>query len=73
MKFRVQPQAVCRQLLSQLDRHKRLSHEEEMEVLAALQKTGVSTERILADLARSTIRNLLGQLSTDLFFKTLLN
>lgn len=62
MKFRVQPQAVCRQLLSQLDEHKDLTPREEVEVLSALESCGVPTERILAALQRNTLQNLLGQL-----------
>lgn len=62
MKFRVQPQAVCRQLLAQLDSHPHLTKREEAQVLSALEKCGVPTDRVLAALQRNTLQNLLGEL-----------
>ena len=64
MKFRVSPQAVCRQLLAHLKNHKALSDQEEAAVLYALKECGVpnATERVLAGSARTTLQSLLGQL-----------
>ena len=56
---RVAPAAVCRQLIANLDRHKRLNDSEQSEVLLALQNTGIGVDRILASLTRQTLDSAL--------------
>jgi len=56
---RVAPAAVCRQLITNLDRHKRLNPQEQATVLLALKNTGIEVDRVLADLSRQTAQSLL--------------
>jgi hypothetical protein len=60
-KFRIQPQAVCRTLLGNLDKFKPLTASEEATVLSALKSTGIDscTDRLLAGLSRNTLREIL--------------
>ena len=61
-KLRINPKAVCRQLLVTLSKnHKDLSRNEEVAVIHALQNCGVpnATDRLLASLSRNTIESLL--------------
>jgi len=53
--LRVNPKAVCLSLLANLERHKRLNPQEQSAVLLALQKTGISVDRVLANFSREAI------------------
>ena len=56
---RVAPSAVTRQMIANLENHKRLTQNEQATVLHALQKTGITVDRILANLSRQTLTELL--------------
>ena len=60
-KIRVNPGAVCRQLLTHLKAHKPLTESEEERILFALKNCGVpkATDRMLASLSRGTLNELL--------------
>ena len=58
-KLRIHPRAVCRNLISALDAHKPLSGKDERRVLYAIEKTGISLERVLASLSKGAIERLL--------------
>ena len=61
-KIRVNPGAVCRQLLTHLQKnHNKLSNTEEERILFALRNCGVTnaTDRMIASLSRQTIEKLL--------------
>jgi len=59
--FRINPRAVCRQLLTNLKTHKPLSKSEEAEILLTLKSCNVpnAADRIIADLGRGTLKELL--------------
>lgn len=60
-KFRINPGAVCRQLLQNLKPHKQLTTSEEQSILRAIESSGVpnATERMLASMSRNTITKIL--------------
>lgn len=60
-RFRINPGAVCRQLLTNLKKHPPLTPREERELLRAIEGTGVpnGVDRLLASLSRNTINTLL--------------
>lgn len=60
-RFRINPGAVCRQLLQNLKPHKNLTTNEERTILRAIEDSGVpnATERMLAELSRNTIHKIL--------------
>ena len=53
--LRLHPKAVCRSLLADLDKHQRLNPKEQSVILLALQKTGISIERVYASFSRIAI------------------
>ena len=57
---RIHPSAVCRQLIANLETHKRLSKDEQTAILSAIQNTGIPVERVLADLSRNVIEETMG-------------
>ena len=64
-KLRINPGAVCRQLLTNLKNHKPLTHEEECRIRFALETSMVpnATDRLLASLSRNTIKKVLENIS----------
>ena len=62
--FRVNPQAVCRQLLAQIEDQETLSADEQEKVELALKNCGVpnATTRVLTGASRTVLQMLLGEL-----------
>jgi hypothetical protein len=63
-KLRIHPGAVCRQLLSNLNRHEPLTASEEDRIIRAIENAGVpnGVDRLLAGLSRNTLEKLLGSM-----------
>jgi hypothetical protein len=63
-KLRINPGAVCRQLITNLKTHKPLTASEERRILDAIDRCGVpdGTDRMLAKLSRNTLEKLLGNI-----------
>ena len=59
---RVQPAAVCRQLIANLEKSKRLDKSEQAAVLHALEKTGIDVNRILANISKQALKTLLSEI-----------
>ena len=63
-KLRINPGAVCRQLLTNLKTHKALSEEDERKLIHAIESTMIphAKDRLLASLSRNTIKSLLNNM-----------
>ena len=57
--LRINPKAVCRNLLTTLDAYKPLSANDEDKIIRAIESTGITTERVLATLSRNTLKEIL--------------
>ena len=59
--LRCSPAAVARQLITQLESHKKLSAIEQRVILDALRNSGVpnATDRLIASLSRDTLTEIL--------------
>ena len=62
--FRIQPQAVCRTLLANLNQYEPLTAQEEDKIIRAVKSSGVESgvERLLANLSRNTVEKLLASM-----------
>lgn len=64
-KLRINPGAVCRQLLTNISKtHKSLSPDEERRIIDAIESAGVpnGVDRMLATLSKNALEKLLGEL-----------
>jgi hypothetical protein len=61
-KLRINPVCVARTLLHNLKDYAPLTLLEERQIMLAIESTGISADRLLADLSRNTINKLLENL-----------
>ena len=62
--LRINPKAVCRNLITRLDGYKPLSAKDEAAIIRAIESSGVpnATDRMLASLSRNTLNELLNRI-----------
>ena len=58
-KLRINPGAVARTLLHNLDEWKPLSDSEERKLIFAIENSGINVDRMLAHISRNAIKELL--------------
>lgn len=65
--FRINPQAVCRQLLARLEDQETLTASEQAKVEHALQNCGVpnATTKVLTGASRTVLQMLLGEMKEE--------